>query len=186
MEEDLEARMISSNCFSVSSFATFILIAVMTASTVISVNSKKRKSGKMSTELSTELSTEHRTEDFLFFPDNNNNNNNNNNDNNNNDNNNNININNFNEMMARSIDQHSFWPLIFGLDKIDGGTFKPEASIGSLSCSSKESFLDILKDVNDQVLAEISHVLKQNPGCMLRVRCEAANYMPKYITKLIL
>ena len=39
-EEDFsyEPRMISSKCFSVSSFVSFVLIAIMTASTVVSIN----------------------------------------------------------------------------------------------------------------------------------------------------
>ena len=37
-EFSYEPRMISSKCFSVSSFASFVLIAIMTASTVVSIN----------------------------------------------------------------------------------------------------------------------------------------------------
>ena len=88
--------------------------------------------------------------------------------------------------MARNIDKHEFWPLIFGVDKLNSQNAKLEMFTpkDTYACPSDQGSLwELFKSVNNDVLSDLTKVIHDHPSCKTLVKCEILHLIPDYLQK---
>ena len=85
--------------------------------------------------------------------------------------------------MARNVDKHGFWPLIFGIDRLENSKFQMLTPKDEFSCNAQGSIWDTFRSINNDVLNDVSKIIKGNPGCQNLVKCEILSALPISIKK---
>ena len=81
--------------------------------------------------------------------------------------------------MARNVDRHEFWPMIFGVDKLENSKFQMLTPKDKFTCIAQDSIWDIFQSINNEVLKDVSKLIEDNPGCKNLVKCEILHAIPK-------